>query len=268
MPLRSCRLAELRWPEVSALDRDHTIIIQPVGAIEQHGHHLPLDADTAGAEQLALRAAEAVNAGGKGVAVVAPAIPWGTSPHHLAYPGTLSLSMKTMSDVMVDIIGSLTRHRFYRFLFLNGHGGNAGVLAATALRISEELGISPAVVTYWNLIRDTLGTVMTSERGGLGHACEMETSMQLHLRCDAVDMAEARKSLPRDLTTFTTLDFRTPGPVMLPWDFSRDSKTGVMGDPSVATAEKGKAVVDAAVGRLAALAGELLLLGEADFRKA
>ena len=160
-PLRSCRLAELRWPEVSALDRDRTLIIQPVGAIEQHGHHLPLDTDTAGAEELALRTAEAVNAAGHGIAVVAPAIPWGTSPHHLAYPGTLSLSMKTMSDLMVDIIGSLTRHRFYRFLFLNGHGGNAGVLAATALRISEELGISPAVATYWNLIRDTLGTVMT-----------------------------------------------------------------------------------------------------------
>src|SRR5262249_11747062 len=145
----SDKLWELRWNEVAELDRDRTLIIQPTGAIEQHGHHLPIDTDIYNSTQIAMRAAEKARAAQIGAVLVAPPMWWGPSPHHLAYPGTISLRLQTMSDLLVDICASLVRHGFYRFLFLNGHGGNIGVLAATALRISEEIGVSPAVVSYW-----------------------------------------------------------------------------------------------------------------------
>jgi creatinine amidohydrolase len=262
----SVRLWELRWNEVAALDRHATLIIVPTGAIEQHGHHLPIDTDIYNSSQIALRAAERTREAGVGPVLVAPPVWWGTSPHHLAYPGTISLRLETMSDVLVDICASLWRHGFYRILFLNGHGGNIGVLTATALRISEEIGISPAVASYWTLIKDTLVAIGESPKGGMGHACEMETSLQLHLRGERVAMDLAGPDMPRQLTSFSCIDFREPGPVMIPWDFVRDSRTGAMGDPTKASAEKGRKIADAAVSRVFELAKELLALTETDLR--
>ena len=264
--LRSYRLWELRWNEIDALDRDSTLIIQPTGAIEQHGYHLPLDTDIHDSSEIAYRVADQAMGADFGTILVAPPIWWGTSPHHLAYPGTISLNMKTMSDLMVDIVSSLWRHGFYRVLFLNGHGGNAGVLSATALRISQEVGISPAVASYWTLIPDTIRAVGETGRGGMGHACEMETSLQLYLRKEGVDMSQATKDMPRELTSFSHIDFREPGPVMIPWDFARDSRTGTMGDPTVATVEKGRRIGEAAVEKVFALSKELLALKADDLK--
>lgn len=262
----SFRLWELRWNEVAALDRHGTLIIVPTGAIEQHGHHLPVDTDIYNSTQIATRAAEQARAAGIGPVLVAPPVWWGTSPHHLAYPGTISLRLQTMSDLLVDICASLWRHGFYRILFLNGHGGNIGVLTATALRISEELGISPAVASYWTLVKDTLVKIGESPKGGMGHACEMETSLQLHFRGDRVAIDQAGLDMPRQLTSFSCIDFREPGPVMIPWDFVRDSKTGAMGDPTRASAEKGRQIAEAAVQRVVELSRELLALKEDDLR--
>jgi creatinine amidohydrolase len=262
----SFRLWELRWNEVSALDRHSTLIIVPTGAIEQHGHHLPVDTDIYNSTQIATRAAERCRDAGVGPVLVAPPVWWGTSPHHLAYPGTISLRLQTMSDLLVDICASLWRHGFYRILFLNGHGGNIGVLTATALRISEEIGISPAVASYWQLAKETIKKVGESPKGGMGHACEMETSLQLFFRGERVAMEQAGPDMPRQLTSFSCIDFRDPGPVMIPWDFVRDSKTGAMGDPTRASVEKGRAIAEAAVERVVALARELLALREDDLR--
>jgi creatinine amidohydrolase len=264
--LRSYRLWELRWTEVAGLDRDKTLFIQPTGAVEQHGHHLPLDTDIFDSSEIAYRVADRAKDSDIGTVIVCPPVWWGTSPHHLAYPGTISLSMKTMSDLLVEIIRSLARHGFYRHLFLNGHGGNNGVLSATALRISEELGVSPAFASYWTLIPEVMRAVGETPRGGMGHACEMETSLQLYLRKEGVDMERAVRDMPRELTSFSHIDFREPGPVMVPWDFARDSRTGTMGDPSVATEEKGRRIAEAAVDRVFDLCRELLQLRAEDLK--
>jgi creatinine amidohydrolase len=259
----STKLWELRWNEVEKLDRDNTLIILPTGAIEQHGHHLPVDTDIKNSTEIALAVAEKAR---NGAVIVAPPVWWGTSPHHLAYPGTISLRMETMSDLLVDICTSLSRHRFYRILMLNGHGGNVGVLLATALRISEEVGISPAVVSYWALIKDELQNIGDSEIGGMGHACEMETSLYLHHCSDRVALDQITSNMPKQLTSYSCIDFRDPGPVMIPWDFVRDSKTGAMGDPTTATPEKGRKIFAAAVEKVLGLSYELLELTEEDFQ--
>ena len=84
----------------------------------------------------------------------------------------------------------------------------------------------------------------------MGHACEMETSLQLHLRPELVSMADARKDMPRPLTSFSAIDFRDLGPVGIALDFRRDSNEGVMGDPSRRHARKGRAIAAAVLDEL------------------
>ena len=248
----SLRWWELRWPEIDALDRDKTVLLLPTGAVEQHGPHLPVDTDIHDASELALRAARASGGG----TFLLPPVWWGMSPHHMGYPGTISLRLETFSALIRDICAAVSHHGFSRVLIVNGHGGNAAILGATAQRISEELGLFVGAVSYWQLIGQGLREIGTSELGGMGHACEMETSLQLYLRPGLVDMASARADMPSPITSFNSIDFRDPGPLVFPLDFSRDSTEGVMGDPTVANPEKGAAIAGAVVGKLVQLIGE------------
>ena len=239
--------SQLSWTQIDAFDRDRTVLLLPTGAIEQHGPHLPVDTDIHDASELALRAAAVARV----PTLVLPPVWWGMSPHHMGYAGTISLSIETYSALIRDICAAVSRHGFRRILVVNGHGGNVAILAATAMRINEELGLSVGTVSYWHLITRQLREIGTSELGGMGHACEMETSLQLHLRPDLVSMVDARRDLPHPLTPLSSIDFRDPGPVFVPLDFRRDTSEGVMGDPTVATAQKGAAIAEAAVEQLA-----------------
>ena len=160
------KLWELRWNEIAALDRHATLIIQPTGAIEQqasspgrHGHFRLLRDRIPGAAT--------VNEIGSGRVLVAPPLWWGTSPHHLAYPGTISLSMKTMSDLwstslvlgrprLLSVPVPERPWRQCRRAFRHGAAHQRGV------------GVSPAVVSYWMLIKDTCGRSASRPMAGWG----------------------------------------------------------------------------------------------------
>ena len=146
---------KLTWQEIAKLDRDQTLIILPTGAIEQHGPQLPIDTDIYNATAISEAVAEKFVTAKQRV-LVAPPIPWGTSPHHLGFPGTLSLRPETFSSIIFDVISSLLPHGFYRFLLLNGHGGNIGILTATVSQLSDDLGISVPTLSYWTMIKETL----------------------------------------------------------------------------------------------------------------
>jgi creatinine amidohydrolase len=248
----SVKWSELPWPEIDSLDRDRTVLLLPTGAIEQHGHHLPVDTDIHDAHELAVRAARASGDG----TIVLPPVWWGMSPHHMGYSGTISLRLETFSNLIFDICAAVLHHGFTRVLIVNGHGGNSAILAATAMRMSEELGLFAGTVSYWQLIPRELREIGTSDIGGMGHACEMETSLQLHLRPELVAMANARKDMPKPATSLSGIDFREPGPLVYPLDFRRDSSEGVMGDPTAATPEKGAAIADAVLEKLVQAIGE------------
>lgn len=242
----SVRWWELSWPQIDSLDRDRTVLLLPTGAIEQHGPHLPVDTDIHDAFELAVRAAHASGE----QTIVLPPVWWGMSPHHMGYAGTISLRLETFSAMICDICAAVHHHGFNRVLIVNGHGGNAGILASTAMRVSEELGLFVGTLSYWQLIGRELRTIGTSEIGGMGHAGEMETSLQLHLRPELVAMSNARKDMPTPVTSFSGIDFRDPGPLVYPLDFRRDSTEGVMGDPTAATPNKGAAIAEAVLEKL------------------
>lgn len=253
---------KLSWSQIAELDRDATTVVIPTGAIEQHGPHLTIDTDIYNADAVARSVAQRVE--GQRV-LVAPPIWWGTSPHHLGFPGTISLKNETFTSIVMDTIASLKPHGFYRFLFINGHGGNIGNLTATVSKIGEELGISIPALSYWQTITDVLIKVGESEIGGMGHACEMETSLALHLRPDDVDMSKAILDMPLQPTPWSCIDFRQPGFLNIPLDLKRDSRAGIIGNPLLATAEKGEIIFEAAVDRIAQAITSMGALKKKDF---
>ncbi len=247
------RWRDLRAPEMASLDASEVVVIVPVGSIEQHGPHLRLDEDIANA----LALAELSGTSSPRQVIVAPPVWWGMAAHHMGFAGTISLRMETMTALVADICASIAAHGFRRVLLLNGHGGNQAVLTATAAQASADLGILAWTLSYWALVPDVLREVGSSPPGGMGHAGEMETSLALHLRPDTVDRDALRADIPASAGTRRAIDFRSPGPVAAPLDLRRDSREGVLGDPTDASAEKGAVITDAIVGRLVEVIDDL-----------
>ncbi|MDA2963193.1 MAG: creatininase family protein [Actinomycetota bacterium] len=253
--------SNLAWTEIDKLERDRTIFLLPTGAIEQHGAHLPVDTDIFNSSALveALVKNWNPNFQANNYEVIAlPPIWWGTSPHHKGYPGTISLRLETFHHLLTDIISSISKHGFYRFLIINGHGGNAGILTASTGDLSESLGVSIPTLSYWQSIKKILIEIGESEIGGMGHACEMETSLALYLRPELVNLDALRKDLPNARLPHSCIDFRQPGFLSMPLDFRRDSREGVMGDPTLATKEKGQRIFEGALLATNELIGSIL----------
>lgn len=130
-------LAQRTWPEVSALLATNQVVLVPVGACEQHGHGIALSTDTISADALCRRAAALLG----DRAAVAPPVPYGVSSHHLAFPGTISLSGPTLATILAEIIESLAAHGFPRVVLVNGHGGNG---PAVAMAVERTRGLQPS----------------------------------------------------------------------------------------------------------------------------
>ena len=143
----------------------------------------------------------------------------------MPHPGTVTLKYHTFVELLTQVASSVHAHGFQKILFLNGHGGNSAVVAAMRTKLAAEEGISVVGYTYWELpsVSEEWKKLCQSDKGFVGHAAEIETSMQLYLQPELVDMGAA---------------------VWVP---------GVFGDPSTATREKGERLHKAAVNALVGL---------------
>lgn len=220
-------------------ERDGSTAVVPVGSLEQHGHHLPTATDTILADAVATTAAERVAA--EQPVLVTPPLWTGHSPHHTPFGGTVSLDGGDLLSLLEDTAASVLDNGFDGLLFLNGHGGNGAVVASAtstvgaAHRDAEILG-----VTYFDLGADRIAEIRESDRGGAGHAGEVETSMIAHLRPDLVDM-DAAEGTPWDSPYDRARDdLSHPGPLAAYADFDAYSDTGSVGEPELATPEKGE----------------------------
>src|SRR5436190_12601371 len=120
------RLALLSWSEVAELDRSRTVAVLPTTAVEQHGPHLPLDTDTYLCTRVVEDAAD--RARQRGHVLVAPTLAFGSSGHHMAFAGTLTLKAETFLAVVGELCDNLAQHDFRRLLVVNGHGGNSALV--------------------------------------------------------------------------------------------------------------------------------------------
>lgn len=238
-----------QWGENTRADlaqRTDSTVIVPVGSTEQHGDHLPVDTDTSIPAAIATAVAEERD----GI-LVTPAVPFGYSRHHAGAPGTITLRSQTFMLVIRDILASLYQAGFKEVLVLNGHGGNRAPLttATTDAYIEEEIAV--AVVSYWDLIAEEIDAVRDSEQGGISHAGELETSVQLYLREELV--GETRADFVRnDRDGYLRVDLFGHGQASYPRHFDEKTATGVSGMPSAATTEKGEKLFTAAVDAVAA----------------
>jgi creatinine amidohydrolase len=246
------RWEEMTSPEIAALDRDSTVVVLPLGSVEQHGHHMPLGTDSMLAHAVATGAAPKVDAPTR-VAILPP--PWyGFSAHHMRFAGSISLPAKLMLDLAEAIVESVVAHGFKRILIVNGHGGNGGVIDVMAASLgNRHYGHARiAALTYFTLARDAIAEIRESKPGGTGHACEFETAMLLHLQPGLVTMSQATTTYPDPGSPYLTTDLIGASAIRTYLDFKDLSPSGVLGDPSLATAEKGARFFAASVDALAA----------------
>ncbi|MCA9861633.1 MAG: creatininase family protein, partial [Thermomicrobiales bacterium] len=211
-----------------------------------HGPHCPQDVDISIPYHLAITAADAID---EFPVIVAPPVTYGFTHYNMGEVGTITLGLETFISVLCDVSRSLWANGFERIILLNGHGGNEQPAWAAAVKLAEE-DVWPLALTYWHMADDELAAWSEADDGSIGHGGEWETSLQMHLRPHLVDMDRAVKDEWRlkfspEIARFAHFPERR-----------REMAHGVMGDPLVASAEKGARLFGVLSARLIALCRE------------
>jgi creatinine amidohydrolase len=245
----------LSWPEVKRAADEERVPIVPIGTLEDHGHHLPIDTDVRIVEAVC----RAASASLPDETVLLPPIVHGYSPHHMDFPGTVTIGWDTFCRYCTDVAVSLLRHGFPRVLLVNGHGSNQNLVEMAARLAMIEVPEALVAASFYLVgprSAEVVDRVRDSSPGGMAHACELETSIYLHLDPDAVDMSKAVDERGYKTTEHAWLDW-SDGPLkVMPW-WSSFSESGVQGDATSATAEKGRALFEAAAEEIASFVTEL-----------
>ncbi len=240
---------ELTWPAVERRLKRVDIALLPVGAVEQHGPHLPLDVDAFDAERLAREVARGCT---EPRPLVLPLIPYGVSYHHEDFPGTLSVSNETLARLVHEVGMCAARQGVTKLVIVNGHGGNAPTLNFAAQMINRDAHIFTCVDSGETSDAEVYALAETVNDV---HAGEIETSTTLALRPELVRMERAKAFVPRFSSRY--LDFTGEDRVDWYAHTSKISESGVFGDPTKASREKGEAIWALMIGRLVELVEHL-----------
>lgn len=226
----------LTWTDVQAMpDKANVVVIQPLGAIEQHGPHLPLVVDAAIGAAVVGQALEKLDSGIPAYAL--PPLCYGKSNEHLHFPGTITLSAQTLLAILTEVAQSIYRAGFRKLVLLNSHGGQPQVLeiAARDLHLQyPDLIIFPLFV--WR-VPHVAKELLTPKELELGiHAGDAETSLMLSILPQQVKMAAAIAEYPQPLNNSL---LSPEGKLPFAWVTRDLSQSGTLGDPTPATQEKG-----------------------------
>ncbi len=245
------RYAEMTWPECKAAAQAGKVAVLPVATYEDHGYHLPIDVDVVLCTEICERAVARIPE----KAVLIPPVNHGFSPHHMDFPGTITISWDTFINYVKDVCVSLSQHGFTHILIVNGHGSNTAPLemAARLTVLASEGKALCGSVNHWGLQKARrVGNVKReSEYGGASHAGEYETSLYLALHPDLVEMEKAvdeTSPLPPSFQTDLLMGKRgdASSAHLMPY-WSSMTESGVRGAATKATAEKGQKFLEAAI---------------------
>lgn len=241
------RFAEMTAPAIGELPRDSTLVLAPIAACEQHSRHLPVFTDSL----LVGAVADGVEQALPDRVLLLPVLWLGASEHHLPFGGTLTATLPTYEQMLVELLTPLLGSGFRRAMLLNGHGGNIDPLHVALRRLENQF--PQAILTgaaYWEIAEAELAALCQGPRKTMGHACELETSMILHLRPELV-----RRELIADDPDPTPAALRS---VFWARDFSRRTDHGAVGHPERADAERGRLMLDTVIKKVRAAAEAVL----------
>jgi len=228
-------IPEMTWVEIRDILPKVQVAIIPTGSTEQHGPHLPLQSDMALCLFICKKATQMVYP----IALITAPISVGISTHHMKFAGSLTLRPETFINTIYDIAWSIKQHGLDKVVIINGHGGNQAAIKLAARKIYDELGLTAASFSYWELLdnqkaKEILDTYPS--RMYPGHACEFETSLSYVIQPELVRKGRITKSdelvFPRYESFFAKIE-------------DEYSISGVnRGDPRLATREKGGKLIE------------------------
>lgn len=250
----------LTWPEINEAVALRKMVVLPIGAIQQHGPHLPVDADMLIVTTLALAAA----AQRPERVLVAPTLPYSYNLEAMDFPGTVSVAARTFMDLCVSLVKSFAYHGFDHILLLNGFGPNDNLVELVGRQINLETDALCGSTTWPTLLKvdpNFNATWRKSTFPGSTHADELETSLYLAIDEISVRMDQAKDHTPRYQPAnlggnFVFEDHFGGGAVYVPGWMSAHAPEGVMGEPTKASAEKGQRILAEAVTNLVAVYDE------------
>ena len=232
----------LTWKDVEAIpDKENTVIIQPVSAIEQHGLHLPLVVDAAIGMGVLGKALEKLDT--KIPAFALPMLHYGKSNEHRHFPGTITLSTETLSATLMEVGESIYRAGFKKLVLMNSHGGQPEVMQMVARDLHvkyEDFMVFPLFT--WRVPNITKELLTSKEAQQGMHAGDAETSIILALLPEQVHMDKAVREYPPESSNTSLLNPK--GNLSFAWSTKDLSKSGVIGDATTATLEKGEKILE------------------------
>jgi creatinine amidohydrolase len=237
------RYNRLTWEEMNEAIEMQKLVILPTGSTEQHGRHLPLDVDVFLVESVCLEVGRRV----PDRVLMLPPVAYGLNLHHIDFPGTVHVEPEVFIAFCLNITKSVAYHGFRRILLVNGHGSNTPLVDLVARKTVLATNSLCAAVNYYALAVEAFNEVRETEI--MAHADEFETSLYLYLAPERVRMDRAVADTDvggKYLSSDSTPNY----PVRFNDIWGRWTERGVHGDPTAATAEKGKIIFEAAVSRL------------------
>jgi creatinine amidohydrolase len=245
------------YPEIRDIaEEDGSILIVPIGSLEQHGYHLPTGTDTILVDAVATRGAERV---AEDVPILKTPPLWvGYSPHHTPFGGTVTGEFDTLHDQIEQVVATALDNGFDSVLLLNGHGGNGPLVSAATATVGEAHPEAEILgLTYFELGAYFADEVRDSALGGMAHGGELETSMLLHLHPELVDAERMGATHWENEYDRAPSDLLGSGPLSVTLDVEEWSESGAMGDVSAVSAAKGERFLDGFVDEMEALLREV-----------
>lgn len=244
---------ELTSPQIGSLDKNIPVLL-PIAATEQHGPHLPLATDRMIGEHFANKLNGEIPDG----ILILPIVGIGCSDHHMDFPGSLTHAHDTFAQQVREIANSVIRHGFRKIIIQNSHGGNLGIGQV----ITEQLGFENpdcqfVSLTWWRIASESLKDITETGPGGVGHACEFETSLMLLIAPSLVDRNKIVPGANQSTFDWAEGDMLRGPEASYFRTMKQMTPNGVFGDPTKATMEKGQQISDCVVNALKKIVNDL-----------